>query len=117
PWPRLVAGALLVHAAAALALPLTSNDLFSNLAYGRLSHLGWNPYLHAPRALPPDDPFLALVGRRWLDTPIVYGPILTALDAAVGYFTNVFHALAAFKLTLAATGSAIVLATRRAVAG
>ncbi|MSP62363.1 MAG: DUF2029 domain-containing protein [Myxococcales bacterium] len=107
-WRGLVAGAVLIHLAAAPALPCTSNDLFSNLAYARLAALGHNPYLASPHSLPPGDPFAALVGARWLDTPIVYGPILTALDGAIGHIASFLVAVAAFKLVFVACGLALV---------
>src|SRR4051812_4850191 len=34
--PRLLRGAVIIHLAAFAALPFTSNDLYSNLAYGRM---------------------------------------------------------------------------------
>jgi hypothetical protein len=120
-WRALAAGALAVQLAAFPSLPLTSNDLFSNLAYGRLAALGLDPYLFAPRALPVGDAFRALVGARWLDTPIVYGPIAEALDAACGRAATVAGALAALKaLTFAASLAAVALAwgfTRARMAG
>lgn len=95
-------GAVALHFAAAPALPLTSNDVFSNLAYGHLAAMGHNPYLTPPRILPPSDTFVALVGHRWLDTPVVYGPIVTAFCAIVGRCQRVWNAMLLWKATMLA---------------
>ena len=95
-------GAIALHLSAASALPLTSNDLFSNLAYGHLAAMGYNPYLTSPRTLAPSDAFAALVGRRWLNTPVVYGPIVTGLCAVVGRCQRVWSAMLLWKATMLA---------------
>jgi hypothetical protein len=95
--PILCAGAVAIHLAAALALPLTSNDLFSNLAYGRMLVRGQNPYLVGPIALGEGDGTLAFVGRRWAGAPFAYGPLLAGLDALVGRAGSVLGAALAFK--------------------
>jgi hypothetical protein len=107
-WRALVAGAIAVHLAGAAALPLTSNDLFSNLAYGRLGALGANPYFEGPSSLPPDDPFAALVAVRWRSTPIVYGPIVAGLDTLIGRAGGVAVGLALQKLAMLACGLGVV---------
>jgi alpha-1,6-mannosyltransferase len=104
----LLAGAIAIHVVAALALPLTSNDLFSNLAYGRLAHDGINPYLAGPAALPAGDPFAVLVGARWQTMPIVYGPIATMVDALVVGGLTVWQALVVFKLVMVASSLGVV---------
>lgn len=102
-----------LHVVAALALPLTSNDVFSNLAYGRLAALGHNPYVTTPAALDPADPFAVLVGSRWRSVPIVYGPIATKLDELVALPGRVVVALVLFKLAiLAAVVASLVVAHR-----
>jgi hypothetical protein len=73
--------AVLVHLAAAAALPLTSRDLYSNLAYGGLQRLGKSPYLAGPRALGAG-PLMDLVAPRWLDTPSAYGPVVAFVNRA-----------------------------------
>lgn len=103
-------GAILVHAAAALALPYSSNDIFSNLAYGRMLRLGINPYLAGPSALPAGDPFLSLVGSRWVDTPSVYGPVNLVLNWVAGRADTVASAMAIYKLEVFATSVATVFA-------
>ena len=111
--PALLGGVLLVHLAAAAALPLTSNDLFSNLAYGRITLLGGNPYLLGPAALPTEDPFAHLVGQRWRDTPIVYGPIAATLAALPARLGHVGRSLLAFKAMLLALSLTSVLIAYR----
>jgi hypothetical protein len=109
----LLAGAIAIHLCAAPSLPFTSNDLFSNLAYGRLSALGFDPYLTTPLSLPAGDAFAALVGARWAGTPIVYGPILAAVNALAGAVSahSVIPSLILLKaLTLAASLAAVMLA-------
>ena len=59
----LLPAAVLIQLAAALALPMTSNDIFSNLANGRLVLAGHNPYLEAPLA-PGADHSTVVAGRR-----------------------------------------------------
>ena len=103
--------AVALHSIAALSLPLTSNDVFSNLAYGHLSALGFNPYIATPRVLHSGDTFVAFIASRWRDTPVVYGPIVTAFCGAVGWVQNLWGALfvwktAIFVITLAATAVA-----------
>lgn len=68
---------------AGLALPLTSNDVFPNLAYGRLFSLGLNPHVQRPCDLPPGDELIPLIGH-WFEQPSVYGPAITALEAGPG---------------------------------
>jgi hypothetical protein len=102
--------AILIHAAAALALPYSSNDIFSNLAYGRMLRLGINPYLAGPSALPAGDPFLAMVGPRWLDTPSAYGPVNLALNWLAGRADSVAASMVVYKLGAFATSIGTVLA-------
>jgi alpha-1,6-mannosyltransferase len=109
PLPSLLPAALTLHGVAALALPYSSNDLFSNLAYGRMARLGLDPYASGPGALPPGDAFRALVSPNWIDTPSVYGPILTWLDALAGRGASVPAAMAIFKLALLAVTWVTVL--------
>jgi alpha-1,6-mannosyltransferase len=95
---QLLAGAVLIQLCALPALPFTSSDLFSNLAYARLEWLGQNPFFSAPRAL--GAPYDELVGPRWLDTPSVYGPVAQRLGAPSGSFSSVPAQLVAYKLIL-----------------
>ena len=91
-----------IHLAAALALPFSSNDIFSNLAYGHMLQLGKNPYLAGPLALGSGDPFVALVGQRWQREPLVYGPLLGLLNGAVVLLGRPLFAMIGFKLLMLA---------------
>jgi hypothetical protein len=90
--------ALVLAAAAAIALPLTSNDIFSNLAYGHMTHVGLDTSRLGPQALPVADPFRALVAPRWLDSPCVYGPVSRAAFALTTTTGSVWSSLLAYKL-------------------
>jgi hypothetical protein len=109
-------GALIVHAAAALSLPLTSSDLFSNLAYGHLQNAGFNPYLHGPSALGGGDAFAQLVAPRWIHTPSVYGPLMNLIARTATSTGSLLASMAIFKLELwfASLGS-IWIASRFAI--
>ena len=102
--------------AAALALPLTSNDVFSNLAYGHMSHAGLDTSRLGPRALPPQDPFRALVTPRWLDSPCVYGPVSGAAFYLTTIGGSVWAALVAYKLLFLAVALATIFLCYRACA-
>src|ERR1700690_3725744 len=95
-------GAVAVHPAAALSLPLTSNDVFSNLAYGHLAALGFNPYVPTPHVFNSGQKFVAFIASRWRDTPIVYGPVVTALCGAVGRVHDLLSALVVWKAAMLA---------------
>lgn len=99
---RVLAGAIALHAVAALALPLTSRDVYSNLAYARLFATGHNPYTSGPALLAPDEPVLPLTAPMWRNTPIVYGPVATMLTVLPGALRSLPLMLAAFKLEMLA---------------
>jgi len=106
-------GAVALHSISALSLPLTSNDVFSNLGYGHMSALGLNPYIFAPAALGNGDKFVAFIASRWRDSPIVYGPIVTAVCSAVGRVQNLWGALLVWKVAMLAISlTATVVAYR-----
>lgn len=110
-WRTLLLGALVIQLAALLALPLTSNDLWSNVAYGRMVAEGHSPYLFGPSALSAGDPVRALVDPLWLDMPITYGPVIATLCAIAGAAGGAIGNLIAFKsLMLLATLAAIAVA-------
>ncbi|MBI4238257.1 MAG: DUF2029 domain-containing protein [Deltaproteobacteria bacterium] len=88
---------LLLHGVAAGALPCTSNDLFSNLAYARMLHVGLDPYLAGPSALGAADPFGQWVGAIWWHRPMVYGPAWAALLRLLGAVRDPWVALWVFK--------------------
>jgi hypothetical protein len=107
PLRRLLAGAVLIQLCALPALPYTSSDIFSNIAYARLERLGHNPYFSAPRAL--GAPYDELVAPRWLDTPSVYGPVAQLLGSPSGIFASVPGQLAAYKLIILLSALAFLI--------
>jgi alpha-1,6-mannosyltransferase len=98
-------------------LALSSSDLFSNLAYGRLVFLGQNPYRVGPSALGAE-PLVRLVAPRWIDTPSLYGPVPMLVDglaAAIGQISGapIWGSFWGLKLVLlGASVAALVLAQR-----
>lgn len=66
----------------AVAMPVhISHDIWSYAMYGRMvSHYHVSPYTHVPKEFP-NDPIYRLVG--WRHTPSVYGPLFTAVSAAL----------------------------------
>jgi hypothetical protein len=82
PTRLLVAG---VVAAGALAVlpPIGSADTLSYAAYGRTVVTGHDPWIMTPRQLAATgDPVGRAVEVPWQDTPSVYGPVVTAEQAA-----------------------------------
>jgi hypothetical protein len=110
--PAILAGGVVVHLLAGLALPLTSNDLFVNLAYGRLAALGLNPYVTPPAALPPTDPFV-LQGTRWQHQVTVYGPVFLALVKPIGRFSSAVAAVVVYKASMLAAALLSLLVAYR----
>jgi len=112
--PRaLLASSLVAHLCAFPALALTSSDLFSYLAYGRLQLAGLNPHLSGPRALA-SDPVTALVAPRWLDARSNYGPLAdlaSRLAARAGetFGSPVWVAGFSFKLLMLLSSLGVVL--------
>ncbi|MEO7733142.1 MAG: glycosyltransferase 87 family protein [Kofleriaceae bacterium] len=109
-WRPLLVGACLVHLAAAAALPLTSNDLFANLAFGKLAVFGDNPFLSTPVMLPAHETVRALVDPRWLQAPFAYGPVIAALDAGVARAGSLIAMMVAYKAVMLASAIATVVA-------
>ncbi|MGW0885771.1 glycosyltransferase 87 family protein [Streptomyces sp. NPDC002671] len=76
-----------VSAVAALLLanftPVGSSDTASYAAYGRITALGGDPYVMTPAQL--GGGYADLVGAAWRDTPSVYGPVATWLQAAAAF--------------------------------
>ena len=100
--PSLLGLVMLVHLSASLALPLTSSDVFANLAYGRLWSLGRNPATASAADLGPADPFARRVDLPWRGRVSVYGPILNAISGACARTGGVTSAFALFKLAMLA---------------
>lgn len=94
PPPSPVRAAVLIQLAAAVAVPFTSTDLYSNLAYGWLERAGLDPYRVGPRVL---GERAALAGTRWLDAPSVYGPLVQAVDWLAAAAHGVPGAMALYK--------------------
>ncbi len=110
---QVFAWSLALAAVAALALPLTSNDVFSYMAYGRMMHLGLNPGQLGPQALPLGDPFRALVSRQWRSSPSVYGPTSLAIFWLSTVTGAVWSSLLLYKLlSLLTAWSALIVAYR-----
>lgn len=110
-WQPLLFGSVAIHLAAAGALPFTSNDLYSNLANGRLVDQGLNPYVNAPQDLPADDRLRQLVGARWQSVPTPYGPPLTAISALAATAGSAWAAIAVYKaIMLACVLGSVVIA-------
>ncbi|HXY38636.1 MAG TPA: hypothetical protein VEQ10_03155 [Vicinamibacteria bacterium] len=103
--PSLLGLAVLVHLAASPALPLTSNDVFPNLAYGRLATLGHNPSTSSPADLGADDPFGQLVDPMWRGQVSVYGPLLNGISRLCARTGRPASAVVLFKLV--ALGAAL----------
>jgi hypothetical protein len=81
-WTAAGAVAVLVN-----ITPVGSGDIASYAAYGRIAALGQNPYTFTPLMLPggAHNPYTAIVGVKWQNTPSVYGPVAT--------WTHLFAAL------------------------
>ncbi len=107
--PSLLGLAVLVHLAGTPALPLTSNDVFSNLAYGRLAALGRNPATASPAQLGPGDPFAERVDPRWRGQVSVYGPLLNGVSRLCARTGRLVSALVLFKAAMLAAALATLL--------
>ncbi len=84
---RIFHSAILVHISLIPALPLSSTDLFSYLAYGELAAHGLDMKVVGPAALAGSS-FTSM--GQWLDAPSVYGPFADYLMAFVGYIGSWF---------------------------
>lgn len=116
-WRALWGFALAGHGLAFLAVPLTSSDAFTALAFGALAAAGLSPYAHAPAELA-GSPLLALVPPRWAGDPSPYGPLFHPVARAAAWAgarlpAPPWGALYAYKaLLLAALLAALALAAR-----
>ena len=84
PGPAAVGAAALACVALLVAVPpLGSADHLSYAAYGRIAAAGDNPYLIRPIDWRGGrDPVAGAIQPPWQDTPSVYGPVATAVQAA-----------------------------------
>ncbi len=98
-----------IHMLAALTLPLTSNDIFSNLAYGEMSHLHMDIYTQGAGSLPISDPFRSLVTPKWFSTPMVYGPIIEYLNRWIVVAGHPIPSMILFKTFSLITAFATIL--------
>lgn len=79
---RHVLWVLLLAAAALLTGPFGSGDHTNYAAYGRIAVQGGDPYSESPATWHDGlDPITASVQPPWKDTPSIYGPLSTALQA------------------------------------
>ncbi len=78
---RLLAAGLVAIGAFVLVPPVTSDDVYSYAAYGRMVVLGHDPYTTAPESV--RDPVTDAVGDPWREEPSIYGPVATAEQALV----------------------------------
>ncbi len=107
--PSLLLAAMLVHLSASPSLPLTSNDVFPNLAYGRLATLGRSPAATSASDLSADDPFQRLVDPQWRGRVSVYGPVLNAISGACARTGQLLPAFVLFKLAMLAAALATLV--------
>ena len=107
-WKQLMGAAIAIHLIAALSLPLTASDLWSNTAYGRLSVMGINPYAHGPSALAAGDWARGMVHPMWIDLPLPYGPLVAALQFDAGAAPGAWSGMVIWKLEILAIALAAV---------
>ena len=100
--------ALVMHAVCFAALPCTSNDIFSNLAYGRELLAGLNPFHDLPVDLGAD-PILPYVGSVWTHWSTCYGPLTTMIAAVAAWPAGIVVPMLLFKLVMLACSLATVL--------
>jgi hypothetical protein len=93
----LVRAAIAFHLIAGIALPLTSSDIYTNLVYGHLIHMGFDSYQVGPAVLPEGDAFRALVPLRYLEASNSYGQVITFINWASTAVGNVWGAIAIHK--------------------
>jgi hypothetical protein len=106
--PVLVLGCIAaLYALILLAPPLASTDVFSYQFYGRMGELyGANPYLVGPHAIALD-PLYPYIGKNWIGTPTVYGPVFTALSYLLAPL-SIPASVLAYKAIAAISSLAIV---------
>src|SRR6185369_4268661 len=105
------------HAFALAALPLTSSDVFTNLAFGAVAVRGLSPYAHAPAELGATE-LLSAVPARWANDPSPYGPLFHPLVGAAAWVGEragapLWGSYSAWKALLtAALAGALAIAAR-----
>lgn len=110
--PQVIFGAIFVAIVIALVFaPATSKDINSYAMYGRMmANYGASPYLHAPVDFA-FDPWFTRISLHWSDAPSLYGPVFSAISAAVIHITGTsfFATRLAFQLLAAGAFVAILL--------
>jgi hypothetical protein len=110
-WRRPILGALALHVLAALALPLVSNDVFSNIHYGHLEvYQGIDAYTATPEELLAGA-YQPWVGDRWRTAVCVYGPPLLWISDLAAWIAgpqNLYGAMFAFKALMLIVGASMV---------
>ncbi len=106
----------LVLLVAVCVTPRRSHDLWSYASYGSIvARHDASPYAHAPDEYP-DDPLVQRVAPGWRRTRSVYGPLFTALSAAIVRTTGgrPFPTRLAFQgLSLLCVVGVLILLARR----
>ena len=111
-FQKLVRAAISFHLIAGLALPLTSSDLFTNLVYGHLIHMGFDSYQVGPVVLPEGDVFRALVPTHYMPGRNSYGAVITFINWVATAAGSVWGAIAIHKLFSVAFALACVALAR-----
>jgi hypothetical protein len=98
-------------------LPLTSGDVWSNIAYGRLIAAGHSPFAAGPALLPLDDDVRALVDPSWLNVAMIKGPLIGFACRALALTHTAAGDLVLFKLAMFAAGLATIAMAAAAARG
>ncbi|MFF4771871.1 polyprenol phosphomannose-dependent alpha 1,6 mannosyltransferase MptB [Microtetraspora fusca] len=94
----LVAAGCLAAGVLAFLPPVGSADHLNYAAYGRIAVLGLDPYVTVPSAVP-YDPVAGAV-EEWRNTPSVYGPVATGVQALASWVGGDSVRLTVFVLAL-----------------
>jgi hypothetical protein len=104
----LVPAGCLVAVVLAFLPPSGSADHLNYAAYGRMVTLGYDPYVAVPADLPVD-PVTRWV-EEWRETPSVYGPVATAVQALASLIGGDSLRLTVFVMELANAAAFIATA-------
>lgn len=96
----MIIAVVVLNAVVLLGPPLFSTDMFSYQAYARMfSTYHANPYLHGPSVIS-RDAIYPYIGKDWIFTPSVYGPVFTLIS---GLFASASIVAGEFIFKLMAT--------------